>query len=112
MENLPLILTSVLIGLYGVLNAFAGFSQLKQDKIPIWSAALMLASGLLIFASGIMLLGKFGYTLPALVVGLTAIHGLTIRNGLYLHGKITPQHHIFRFAISIVLVGLAFINLK
>ena len=112
MANLPLILTSILIGLYGILNVFAGFLQLKQKKIPFWSAALMLASGSLIFASGIMLLGKFSYTLPVLVAGLAAIHGLAISNGLYLYGKITLQHHIFRFAISIVLLGLAFVNIK
>jgi len=111
MGNLPLILTSTLIGLYGILNAFAGFSQLKQKKIPIRSAALMLVSGLLIFASGIMLLGRFSYTLPVLMTGLAAVHVLAISNGLHMYGKITPQHHIFRFAISIVLLGLAFISL-
>ena len=112
MENLLLITSSSLIGLYGILNAFAGWSQSKQDKIPAWSASLMLVSGLFILASGAMLFWKLPLTIPVLVIGLLAIHGLTIRNGLYLYGKINIQHHIFRFVISIILLGLALISLQ
>ena len=72
----------------------------------------MLVSGLFIFASGAMLFWKLSLTIPVLVIGLLAIHGLTIRNGLYLYGKINIQHHIFRFVISIVLLGLALISLQ
>lgn len=112
MENLLLIISSSLVGLYGILNAFAGWSQLKQNKIPAWAASLMLASGLLILISGALLFWKITLTIPVLVIGLLAIHGLTIRNGLYLYGKINIQHHIFRFVISLILLGLALINLK
>lgn len=112
MENLILLISCLLIGLYGVLNAFTGLSQIGQGKIPVWSASLMLVSGLLIAVSGIMLFGQFSFTLYILIIGLVAIHALTISNGFHLYGKINIRHHLFRFAISIFLFVLAFWNLK
>ncbi len=109
--SLLVIIAGLLVGLYGLLNAFAGFSQLKARKIQAWSAWLMLGFGLLLLASGVMLVMRLPVALVLLVIGLVAIHLLTINNGFHLHGKINPAHHLLRLAVSVILFGLAFWSL-
>ena len=111
MQILSLI-SAVFTALYGILNAFAGFSQLKAKKIQPWSAWLFIGFGLLLLASGITLLIKPPLALFLLVIGLIAIHLLAIQNGLYLYGRINPGHHLLRFVVSVVLLGLAFYSLR
>ncbi len=112
MQNLATFIAIPLISLYGGLNAYAGFSQLKGKEIPSWSAWLMSGSGLVIIASAIILLQKLPLALGLLAIGLITIHMLTIYNGYHLYGKINPRHHFARLAISIILLGLAFWNLQ
>lgn len=107
MQPLPLI-SGTLTCLYGILNAFAGLSQLKVKEIRTWSAWFMLGSGLLLVVSGVILALKLPLALFTLTLGLIAIHLLTINNGLKLYGKINPGHHLFRLAISAILFSLAF----
>jgi hypothetical protein len=38
MQHLTSLILGVLIALYGLLNAFAGFSQLKAKEIQVWAA--------------------------------------------------------------------------
>ena len=107
MQTLSLISGS-LTALYGILNTFAGISQLKAGMIQPWSAWCMMISGLLLIASGVMLVFNLPLAIPLLVIGLIAIHLLTINNGLHMHGKIKPGHHLLRLAFSLILFGLAY----
>lgn len=107
MQTLSLISGS-LTALYGILNTFAGVSQLKARMIQPWSAWCMMISGLLLVASGILLLFNLPLAIPFLVIGLIAIHLLTITNGLHMHGIINPGHHLLRLAFSLILLGLAY----
>lgn len=105
-------ISAVLVGLYGLLNAYAGISQLKAKSIQAWSAWLMLGAGALLIVSGAILFLKLPAALIALAAGLIAIHALTINNGLHLYGALNPSHHLRRLAISVFLFGLAFWSLQ
>lgn len=111
MQLLSLI-SGILICAYGILNAFAGSTQLKAGKIQPWSARFLLGSGLLLLLSGISLMMKLPFALSILVIGLIAIHLLTVKNGLYLYGKLNPLHHLFRLVVSLVLFGSALWSLQ
>jgi uncharacterized membrane-anchored protein len=105
MQTLPII-SGIITALYGILNTFAGVTQLKVKKIQTWAAWLMVASGLLLLAAGYLVMARSLFSLTALVIGLIAVHVVTIINGLYMHGRIQPGHHLFRLVISLVLLGL------
>jgi hypothetical protein len=111
MQPLALI-AGILVGLYGLVNALAGFSQLKAQQIQPWSAWLMLGSGLLLIFSGVAVAAQLSFALIVLLIGLAAVHLLTLNNGYHLYGKINLQHHIVRLVISVTLCGLAFWGLK
>lgn len=104
------IVSSALICLYGGLNAFAGFAQLKAKNIPPWSAWLMLGIGGLLIVSGVILGLRRPYALALLAFCLISIHLITIYNGFYLHSRINPRHHLPRFVGSVILLGLAFLS--
>jgi hypothetical protein len=105
------LIAGALICLYGILNAFAGFSQLKAKEIQPWSAWLMLGTGLLLTVSGVTMAMQLSFSLFVLMIGLLAIHLLTINNGYRLHGKINLRHHLFRLVVSVILVFLSFWSL-
>lgn len=106
MQPLPII-SGAITCMYGLLNAVAGFSQMKAKKIQPWSAWLMLGTGLMLIISGVILVLKLPFALLFLIIGLITIHLLTINNGFYLYGRINIGHHLLRFVVSIILFGLA-----
>jgi hypothetical protein len=112
MQHLLPFILGASICLFGILNAFAGFSQLQAKKIQTWSAWLMIASGLLLIMSGVLLFWESSLALFTLAIGLITIQFLTINNGFHLYGKINPGHHLLRLVISVVLFGLAVWSLK
>jgi hypothetical protein len=59
-----------------------------------------------------MLFGQASFTFFILIIGLVAIHTLTIINGFHLYGKVNIRHHLFRFVVSIFLLVLAFLTLN
>lgn len=93
-------------GIYGLMNMMGGIMQLRQKKIQVWSAWLMIIMGFVIIMSGavVMRQGQMGVTM--LIVGLVAIHLLTLNNGWYMYGKINLRHHLLRLGISILLLVL------
>lgn len=97
---------------YGLLNAFAGVSQLRIKKIQTWAAYGLILFGLVIAVSGILILLKESIAFWALIVGLAGIHLLAINNGLKMYKKINPAHHLIRLAVSLALLGLAYLGLK
>jgi hypothetical protein len=105
-------ITASFIALYGLLNAFAGLSQLRTRQIPSWSASGMLLAGLMLLATSILLLfsttGSVWLFFILLLASLLAIHILTLYNGFYLHGRVKPAHHLLRLAISLTLLLLAY----
>lgn len=111
MQLLSLV-SGILICAYGLLNAFAGSTQLKAGKIQPWSARLMLGFGLLLLLCGISLMMKLPFALWILGIGLIAIHLLTVKNGLSLYGRLNPVHHLFRLVISLALFGSALWSLQ
>jgi len=44
--------------------------------------------------------------IPLLLIGLIAIHFLTLNNGIQMYKKINPKHHLIRVGISIFLIVL------
>ena len=104
--------TANLIGLYGLVTVYAGFTKGNDGEIPTWSAlGMFMAGGMLVAAAVLLFLGK-SFALPLLIVALLAIHGLTIYSGFSLHGKINSRHHIARLIISLVLIGLTYWSLN
>ncbi len=98
--------------IYGALTAVAGFGQTRAEKIQPWAAWGLVLCGAIVIAAAILILGRSSAALPALVIGLAAIHGLAINNGYKMFGKINPSHHLARLGISILLILLAYIGLK
>ena len=98
--------------LYGVLTAIAGVGQISEGKIQRWAAWGMIVCGLLVTAAGILLIFRNSLVLGILLAGLLGIHGLAIRNGIQMFGKINPSHHLARFIVSAVLVTLTYFGLK
>ncbi len=68
----------------------------------------MALSGLVLLLAALMW-GR-SWVVYALVSGLLAIHVAAINNGLRLHGKVTPAHHVVRLALSALLVVLWFVR--
>ena len=103
---------AVLAIIYGALTSFAGFGQIKQDKIQPWAAWGMVLFGGLVLAAGVMAVAASGASLWVLVIGLLGIHILAIYNGLNMFGKITPSHHLVRLVISSILIALNYLGMK
>lgn len=106
--TLQAIVGVILAVVYGVLTALAGTLQFRNRQIQPWSAALMVLSGLVLLL--VSLMWARSWALYALVAGLLAIHLAAINNGLRLHGKITPSHHLVRLALSVLLIVLWFVR--
>ena len=106
------ILAAILAGAYGILIAFAGWSQTQTQEIQLWAAVSMLISGLIIVVSARLLIAKVAISPYILIIALLTVHILAINNGLKMHGKITPSHHIVRFIISLLIASLAFLGMR
>ena len=101
------VIASILAGLYGALTVFAGISQTKGKNIQYWAAISMIIAGLTIIISAVLLIVKVWLSSSLLIIGLAGIHLLAINNGLKVHGKINPTHHIARLVLSVLIAGLA-----
>lgn len=103
--NILLWIAIVLGVIYGILNMIVGFSQIGKNNIQIRSSIGMLVSGLAIVLA--MFLSTYKVlSITLLIVGLIAIHILTLINGYRLYGKINIKHHIIRFILSAIIVVL------
>ena len=98
------ILVAVAAGAYGLLNAYAGWTQWYKDDIPRWSAGGMFVAGVFVIAAGYLTWQGDLFAVWVLLFGLLAIHLLTLENGMKMHGKINPGHHLLRLAISLALL--------
>jgi hypothetical protein len=98
------ILIALAAGVYGLLNAYAGWTQWYKAEIPRWSAGGMFVAGLFVMAAGYLVWQEDLFAVWVLLLGLLAIHILTLENGMKLHGKINPGHHLLRLAISLALL--------
>jgi len=112
MKNVVSIVAVALTSAYGLLTAVAGISQTKNKDIQLWASISMIISGVLLVASAIFLAARSGLSLYVLVIGLVAMHILAVNNGLHMHGKINPAHHLVRLCISALLAGLAFWTMR
>lgn len=94
----------IIIGAYGALSLIAAILQGKYKNIPLWSAGIMGAGGLLMLASLLMT----GVTSIILVTtGAILAHISAIVNGMKMYGEINKKHHVTRFAISaVIIVGM------
>lgn len=102
--NVYLILFIILAGVYGLLTLTAGTGQLKAKKIPVYLAAGMLLSGLLMLGSIFLYYVNPAWSISILVAGLVLMHFIAIQNGLHLHGKLNFRHHLIRLLLSIITV--------
>jgi hypothetical protein len=105
------IIAALLAILYGALTAFGGATQIRAGKIQPWSAAGMVLAGLGLIAAGGLLFWRLHTALYPLGAGLVLMHLLAINNGLRMHGRLTPSHHLIRLAISVLTFGLAWWSL-
>ena len=94
--------------IYGALIAFGALKAMRQTKLSPGSTALMGFSGLIIMFSALFIPFQIQLAFYTLFAGLIAMHILAIKNGLDMHGKINPKHHIVRFIISLLIVVMAF----
>lgn len=95
-------LVGILGVLYGLLNILAGLVQIKLKQIDFWASIAMMVGGSLIALAVITTAAG----LHVLLAGLIVIHIVTMNNGVKLHGKLNPKHHLIRLAFSILLVAL------
>ena len=93
-------------GIYGLLNVLGGVSQLRLKKIQVWAAWLMILFGILLLVAGVTVVMQNYIALPLLLIGLIAIHFLTLNNGMQMYKKINAKHHLIRVGISIFLIVL------
>jgi hypothetical protein len=91
--------------IYGSINIFAGFMQLKQKQIALWSSSFMIGSGILMILASI-LSDKSFYYFYMLLGSILLIHIAAIANGFKLNNKLNYRHHIIRLLISIILIVL------
>ena len=107
MDILRIFSIVLLVG-YGLLVALAGPQQLRQRRIQSWAAMGMLVAGLFLLTAAYLLWVGSAYTLTVLLIGLIAMHALAVANGLYMHGKINPSHHVARLGLSLLLLILTY----
>ncbi|MBI1742740.1 hypothetical protein HYR54_06690 [Candidatus Acetothermia bacterium] len=110
--NTLLWLGVILACVYGIATSVAGVSQLKTQQVPHWAAIAMITVGALIVISAGLLVAGFNWGVYLLVLSLIAMHVLAINNGLRMHGKINPLHHLARFVLSAVIVVLAYFGIR
>ena len=110
--SIPLLIAVALAGVYGLLTALGGSSQLKAKQIQPWAATLMIADGLLLIAAAILLVVQALLALYLLLIGLIIMHILAIHNGLEVHGQINLRHHLVRLFISVLIAFLAFWGMR
>lgn len=97
---------TILVVAYGGLTIYAGYSQLKKEIITVTSGFLMIIGGSLIILSSYRDTVLDNYSLVILVLGLVFIHISAIKNGIHMYGKVNINHHIIRFVVSVLLIGL------
>lgn len=107
-------LSLLLIGiLYGGLTTLAGaiaVIQFKKRQVTLWASILMLLGGILTLFSVVYNSAPPNYTLYTLIAGLFLIHIAAINNGLKIHGRINPKHHLIRFFITMILIILKVVS--
>lgn len=101
---------TILVVIYGGLTVYVGYTQLKKEKIPVFSGFLMVIGGFLTILSAGRDTVLSNYSLIILVLGLVLIHISAIENGKHLYGKINLKHHVIRFLISILLIVIALLR--
>jgi hypothetical protein len=101
---LATILIALAAGAYGLINAYAGWTQWHKGDIPRWSAGGMFVAGLFVVAAGYLVWQEDLFAVWVLLFGLLAIQLLTLENGMKLHGKINPTNQLLRLAISLTLL--------
>ena len=72
----------------------------------------MLGTGLFLLTAAYLLWVGSAYTLTVLLIGLVAMHALAVANGLRMHGKINPSHHVGRLGLSLLLLALTYLALN
>lgn len=102
------ILLIIPTGVYGGVTVLAGIQQFREKLIQGWAAAGLALVGVLMLVSAVLLWQSSNSGITVLVLALLSLHSLTINNGLQMHGKLNWRHHLVRFAISLVLIVLAF----
>jgi hypothetical protein len=112
MNQILLWIAVILSVVYGALTAFAGFGQIRMNKIQHWAAWGMVLFGLMVITSAALILLRSSAALWVLAIGLVGIHAITINNGFKMYGRINPSHHLVRLAVSLVLVGLTWLAWK
>ena len=110
--DVPRIFALALLVGYGLLVAVAGPQQLRQRRIQPWAAMGMLGTGLFLLTAAYLLWVGSAYTLTVLLIGLVAMHALAVANGLRMHGKINPSHHVGRLGLSLLLLALTYLALN
>jgi hypothetical protein len=105
---LTLLLAGFFALVYGALTAFAALKAMRQQQISPGAAALTGFIGIIIMLSALFIPFRIYLAFYVLVAGLIAMLVAAVRNGLAMHGKINPKHHIARFIISLAIAGLAF----
>ena len=105
---LTLLLAGIFALVYGALTAFAALKAMRQQQISPGAAALTGFIGIIIMLSALFIPFKIHLAFYALITGLIAMHIAAVKNGLTMHGKINPKHHIARFVISLAIAGMAF----
>ncbi len=102
-----LLVAGTLSLIYGALIAFAGVKQMRRQEISTGGALLMSLTGALIMFAATLLVFRIWLAFYLLIAGLIAMHWLAIKNGIQMHGKLNPKHHVARLIVSLVIAGLA-----
>jgi len=98
--------------IYGGLTFWAGLAQVSLHKLPAWAAIVHAGFGLLTVLGGLLLPFGSPWAFPVLLAGLAGIHLMALHNGARLFGRIKLSHHLSRLAISLALLGLAYLSLQ
>lgn len=103
-----MIIVLLIAYLYSLLNLLIGTIQLVKKSIPLSNSILFILGSISILFT--LLIKTSTLFLFFLISGLALIQVGAIRNGVYLHGKVTISHQLTRliFGITLVILYLIF----
>jgi len=102
---LILLLAGILALIYGALIAFIALKEMRKQILTPSQAATIGFVGLIIMFSALFIPFRIPSAFYVLLIGLVAMHLLTLKNG-----KTEPKEQTIRLAASLIILVMAFVG--
>ncbi len=101
-----LLLAGILTLIYGALIAFIALKKMRKQILSPNQAATIGFTGLIIMFSALFIPFRIPSAFYALLIGLVAMHLLTLKNE-----KFTSKEHTMRLVTSVIILVMAFVGI-